>query len=394
MIDTPLGRRLLIALAGLVFIAGFVAVGVRAGLGGFAKGYELSATFDRVLQGLDTSSNVKVRGVTVGSVKAIEVGPDGRVTITMRMKPDMKLADTSSASIESLSVFGPKFVNVVPGVHETSGPFLREGATLAKTTAPLDFLDVVSHGAQLLRAVDAKDLLAGVVALGEGLDGLGPELGRTVDAASVITTRTNRRVASLQSLLRDLADVSSTLSDRGDEVASTARDLHGLLPEVATRPDQMGELLDKTAAVTATLADILEAHPDAVSDAVVGVANLADAIHRELPGLPALIDGLNAFFAGLGGIIQVPGPDGTRFGAVHAFVPADICVIVVAVGCGGPSESRAVRTAAPASLPLVPAPGRGASTVAATIAPAVVDLLLPLPRKVMADLLALWEAGR
>ena len=371
MIPGSVRQRLIVALIGLTVITAFIYVGGRAGLGGFSQGDELSVVFDRILQGLDTSSEVKIRGVKVGSVRGIEVRDDGKVSIELLMRSQVRVADTTKATIESLSVFGPKFVNLIPGAHETSGPFLRPGATITNTTAPLDFLEVVSHGARLLEVVDPRELFTAIHALGEGLDGLGPELGRTVDAAEVIGRHASGQLGNLRSFLADAARLSETLADRGDELVSTARNLHGVLPEIASRPDQLGELLDQTSRLSAVVADIIEAHPDALGDTIVGVSNIVSALHSDIPGLVALIEGLDAFFAGVGGTVQVPGPKGTTIGANHAYTPATVCGLTLGAICnpgGEPIPAAAVtRTAAPR-------PARAAPR----LAPAVISMLLPV----------------
>ncbi len=383
MITTPLRQRVILALIGSAVIGMLLAVAVRIGAGGFDPGYSLTATFDRVLQGLTVDrSDVKIRGITVGRVKGIELQDDGKVAVELFMQPEAKVPDTTVAAIEPLSVFGPKFLRLDPGKHETSGPFLTEGDEIARAERPVDFLDFISHGARLLEVADPKEIFTIVHTLAEGLDGLGPELGSIVDASETIGRRAVAQSPNLRALLGNVARLGDTLADRGDEIVGTARDLNGVLGEIASRPDELGELLDQTARVSAVLGDILEANPEAVDRTIVGISNLADVIARDIPGVVGLIQALDGFFGTLGRTVQLEfreRPD-VQIGTLQTWASTDPCNIIAGLPCGGQGSPSAARSAA--------SPRSASSTerLPPELWP-LLKLLLPVP----VDSLAAWE---
>ena len=114
------GRRLLVTAitSALVVLIVFILVGKPFA----AHGARLTAHVGSAGQGLTTSSPVKLRGVTVGQVAAIDLDPSGGAIVTLRMNPGFKVADTVTAAVNPESVFGPKFVDLIPGGHESAGP--------------------------------------------------------------------------------------------------------------------------------------------------------------------------------------------------------------------------------------------------------------------------------
>ena len=135
MRDTP--RRVLVCLGAVVavFVTSVAVVLVAYGRGYYDGGYQVTAVFPASAQGLftDGGSEVKMRGVGIGTVAGIELLPDGRARFRLLLKKDARLASTASASIEPLSLFGPKFIEIVPGAGEANGPFLAPGAEPGST---------------------------------------------------------------------------------------------------------------------------------------------------------------------------------------------------------------------------------------------------------------------
>ncbi len=76
-----------------MLVALFVVVFVQYGRGYYEGGYEVSATFPSSSQGLftDGGSDVKVRGLNVGTVRSIELLDDGTARITLHLKDGVRI---------------------------------------------------------------------------------------------------------------------------------------------------------------------------------------------------------------------------------------------------------------------------------------------------------------
>ena len=112
-LEFSVGAFLLLALASLLVLA-MASTNQRWGLGG--DGYELKARFTQIGQ-LRKQAPVKIGGVTVGQVGAIELDPlkfDSIVTLKLDPKFKDLPADTS-AGIFTSGLLGESYIGLQPG---------------------------------------------------------------------------------------------------------------------------------------------------------------------------------------------------------------------------------------------------------------------------------------
>ncbi len=127
-----------------VLVAALSVLGIKYGQGEFEPTYEVSAVFPSSAQGVftDGATDVKLRGVNVGTVSGVELLPDGRARLTLEIDKGIEVPATTSARLEPLSVFGPKFVSLEPGDGEVGGPFLADGGEIAVAETGTELTDV------------------------------------------------------------------------------------------------------------------------------------------------------------------------------------------------------------------------------------------------------------
>lgn len=107
---------------GLFVLAGLVAIGyLSLQVGGISykgrRGLELAATFDDI-GGLTDRAPVSIAGVTVGTVKRIELDEYLRARVIVDLDPDLELPVDSSVAIRTAGVLGDQFLAVEPGSEE------------------------------------------------------------------------------------------------------------------------------------------------------------------------------------------------------------------------------------------------------------------------------------
>lgn len=99
------------------------------------EGYQVSARFSGVA-GLSPGSDVRVTGVRVGSVSAIDLDPQSYLAIVrMTIDPAIELTADASARIASESLLGGKYISIEPGGAEET---LAAGGTIQFTEPALD----------------------------------------------------------------------------------------------------------------------------------------------------------------------------------------------------------------------------------------------------------------
>jgi phospholipid/cholesterol/gamma-HCH transport system substrate-binding protein len=277
---------------------------------------------------------VKVRGVNVGSVESITLDDAGHALITMTIDDGVEIARTAQISIEPLSIFGPKFLNVVQGEGENGDDAFAAGETITDTIEAVEFTLVLGDASDLLEAIEPADVATVISTLAEGMGGLGDEFGETIDDLDVLVGIAAEHLPQTRQFLTDLALVSQTLADHSDELLATGRSLHEFLPVVNEHSDDIGALLDDVSQLSNTLGAILDTNADVVDSTLVGLAEVADLLHRRQGDVIDLVNTLDIFFGTLADIIRIPNqPTSPLAGALIGALPEDLCQIFPALPC-------------------------------------------------------------
>src|SRR5690606_3701060 len=115
-----------------------------------------------------------------------------------------RIADTAKASIEPVSVFGPKDLVLDLGEHEVTGPYLGDGQEIRKTEDPEELSDTAWPAYRLTRAIDPDEVATILRTFGAGLSGQGPALRRTIGNGATVVDATYRDRAAINALLHDI----------------------------------------------------------------------------------------------------------------------------------------------------------------------------------------------
>ncbi len=118
------------ALAAIVAVVYFLALYLG---GAFLPGYEVTAHFARAGQLLRSGSDVKLRGVLVGSVSTIEVERrTGKARIGLRLFEEHEVPENVEAAVRAKTLFGEKYIDVdLTDTDEQDGPFFEAGDEFA-----------------------------------------------------------------------------------------------------------------------------------------------------------------------------------------------------------------------------------------------------------------------
>ncbi len=108
-IETILGA-LVLAVAAMFLVFAYSVADLRA-----VTGYDVTAKFLKV-GGLERGSDVRISGITIGSVTAQKLNPETfEAQVTMSIAPEVVLPTDTEAAIVSDGLLGGKYVNLVPG---------------------------------------------------------------------------------------------------------------------------------------------------------------------------------------------------------------------------------------------------------------------------------------
>ena len=155
------GETILGAIVAAVAIGFFAFAAAQAGQGsGGQGGYVLTAHFQRV-DGIDVGSDVRISGVKVGVVQAVEMDPttfSAKLTMSLdrtlfhfercegpNAPPEgCGVPDDSTARIASMGLLGGNYVMIEPG----SGNALAQNGEISNTAGAVDLLTLFASFAQ------------------------------------------------------------------------------------------------------------------------------------------------------------------------------------------------------------------------------------------------------
>lgn len=291
---------LLVAAALLIFFAGFYFL---KGANLFSGENEYYAYFDDV-QGLQTSSAVQVKGLTVGRVVAISLNKEnGKVKVQLAVNKKIKVTDGSAIKLASSDLLGTKVLKleIAAGdkqiADEATLPAKIEGGlidNLSGEIAPLiadirhvvSTLDTVLLGVNNMLNPETRQHLSNSVAsldvtlknfssLSEKLNNESNQLASVIRNANSITTNLANSNQQITNIMKNADNISNQLANAPIEqtvkdLQATISQLNGIMNKINNNEGSLGMLVNDKAlhnnlaeslkTLNALMADI-NAHP-------------------------------------------------------------------------------------------------------------------------------------
>ncbi|MER6403071.1 MCE family protein [Streptomyces viridosporus] len=171
-------------------------------------------------------AEVKLRGVVVGEVRAVEATGDG-ARLTLAMKPGA-LDDVPSdvrAQMLPTTLFGERFVALVPPEAPSAEP-LAPGAVIPQDRSEnaVELQQVLDDVLPMLTAVQPHKLSATLSAVSQALEGRGDRLGDTLGRLDAHLKEFNPHLPTLNRDLKHLVKVSHVYADAAPDIITALTD--------------------------------------------------------------------------------------------------------------------------------------------------------------------------
>jgi virulence factor Mce-like protein len=283
----------LLVLAVAAALVGLTTLSVR---GTFTNTRHVSALMSDVGGGLESGSDVKLRGLVVGRVTEVS-GTPGRVLLDIAMDDD-ELDDIPAdvqARVLPASVFGTSYLELTSPSRGGSGDSLYAGARipqdLSKPTIELQrALDSIDG---LVKALGPADLAVVLHAIAGSLDGRGHDIGTMLDRLDHLLSVVNPRMplmrADLELLVRNTDTVRKIAPDLLDSLASTASVAQGIV----VHQDDLRRLLAAAIDLVNDGNDFLDATEAQYVRAILQTAGVTDAVFDNRDGVGRQIRALD-----------------------------------------------------------------------------------------------------
>jgi phospholipid/cholesterol/gamma-HCH transport system substrate-binding protein len=261
--------------------------------GGFQSGMPVSAVFSGrgVGQQLPVGGDVKIRGVLVGRIEDIDLVDGGDARIDLLIDEEIDIPADSAAEIRSKTVFGQKWVELIPP-DDSDAPLLAAGDEIpdSLTKEPLELERSLQLGHDLLSRLPLRDLTTVFSTLSEGFTGSERDAARALDRGIVALRAVNARAGELDLALVQLRQTAQWLDENDGDILAfmesldeANRALVGAAPEYRASLQSVPLFLDRLARLQeriepelgrlvengATVAEIVAARSDQLTDIVV-----------------------------------------------------------------------------------------------------------------------------
>ncbi len=313
-------RRLLVALAAMVVMAGTCVVLIRWSNGDFSNRYALSGYFAGAGQGLHSGSEVVFRGVQVGEVSTMALSGT-KAEVTMLIDPGFRVPDDATATIGPINLFGADQVSLTTPKSSLAPPFLSAGSTIAKTADSDDLGDLFAAADPLLERINTNDLGTVVSELAQGSAGEGPQIaasfGEGAKLAALLDSTLQAQLAALDSFANFVGALAPTTGALNGLSAQENVALPAFNADAADYAKLLAALTPFSEHLSALLTDY---HPD-IATLIADGDNVARVFTAHASDVGQLIQGLYEYVYKLGHTVSpVTLPDGSRFGYFNTFI--------------------------------------------------------------------------
>lgn len=326
-----------------------------------AKGYRFEVLFPQAAQ-LARQADVRISGVTVGKVVALESGVGNRTRATIELQPRYApIPATAKAMLRSKTLLGETFVELAPNRSAANArPLPENGRLPASAVSPTVELD------QLLRAFDPNTRKAFRVwmqtqasamagrgqdineALGQfpgfvdemeqlvaTIDTQGTAVQRSISGTSQVFDAISRRQGDLRGLIEASNKTFGTIGARNQQLAAIfknfpafEREATETLPKVTAFADRSKPVVERLQPVATEMAPTFKAveqlSPDLerLMKQLGPVIDASDkglpALNRILKGVPPVLDAFDPFLQNVNPLLRYLGEhqgDFTSFAA-------------------------------------------------------------------------------
>ena len=267
--------------------------------------------------GIYPGDEIRVSGVTAGTVSAIEPMPS-QVKLILDIDRDVPIPADAKAVIVSQNLVAARYVQLTPAYHKSQGgPTLHDGAVIPidRTAVPVEWDEVVSQLTRLATdlgpANDVSSTAVGhfIDSAANAMDGNGDKLRRTLAQLSgvgrILANGSGNIVDTIKNLqkfvtaLRDskqqiiqfqnrLATLSTVIDDSRSDLDAALSDLSVAIVEVqrfiAGTRDKTAEQLARVTNVTQTLVDHRMDVENILHGAPTAFSNGYSIYHPNVPG--------------------------------------------------------------------------------------------------------------
>lgn len=270
--------------------------------------------------GLKPGDDVRIAGVKVGKVTGVDL-EGSHVRVDFRVDRSTQLGSKTSASVRIKTILGQKFLMLDPAGKGA----LRGEIPLSRTESAYDVVEAFSDLATTTDRIDTNQLAQSLDTIATTFRDSPEDVRAAVDGLGRLSRTVASRDEQLRQLLQHANGVSGVLADRNAQLVSLMSDGDLLLKELQKRRAAIHTLLVNTVTLSDQLTKLVRENRATVRPAlqnlhnVLGVlqanqANLDRSIHLLAPFVRVFANTLGTgrwFDTYIQNLVPVPGGPGS-----------------------------------------------------------------------------------
>ncbi|HPY24746.1 MAG TPA: MCE family protein [Mycobacterium sp.] len=273
------------ALAGvLTVLALLMVVVVAVGLfqGSFTKSVPVTVVADRAGLVMYPDAKVKLHGAQVGQVDSIEALPDGGAALRLAIDPGAidSIPANVGAEITSSTVFGAKFVELVPPADPSAEPIRAETVIRGGDKVTVELNTVFQQLVSVLSKVEPAKLNQTLGALAKSLNGRGEKFGQTLVDLDGALAKLNPALANLNDELVLAPMVFDAFADAGPDLVAIVDNTTRIGDTLVDQRDSLDALLVSAIGLADIGTEVVSANRGPLTDVVHLLAPTTDLTNQ------------------------------------------------------------------------------------------------------------------
>jgi phospholipid/cholesterol/gamma-HCH transport system substrate-binding protein len=274
-------------------IAGLATVGVVTALAfnlqHFAGGTTYSAAFSEAA-GLKSGEEVRIAGVKVGKVESVGLEGDH---VKVKFTSGRPFGTDTRAQIKIKTLLGSHFLALEPKGPGRQSPH-RE-IPVSRTTAPYDVVPALQDASAQLGKIDTQQLAKSFDTLSQTMQGSSANVRGTLAGLQKISRAVASRDDELNELLKHTNNVTKLLADRSGDLATLVSDGGLLLQEINARRLVISQLLTGTVTLSQQITGTIQENQATLGPALKNLHRVVNILNRNQTNLDKTFQAMAPF---------------------------------------------------------------------------------------------------
>ena len=239
------------------------------------------AAFDEA-GGLKANDEVRIAGVRVGKVQAVELAGD-HVRVEFMVEDAAEFGSETGADIKVKTLLGAMYLSLVPaGTGQ-----MEEGAEIPRerTSSPYEVVKAFEGLAERSERIDTAQLADALNTMADLTENTPDEFQTALRGMSALSANIAKRDAELEQLLTNMRKVSGVLGDRSGDLVTLMEDGDKLFRALVARRQAVHNLLTATSQLSRELTLLVQQTRADLKPALDHLDNVVDMLNKNQENL-------------------------------------------------------------------------------------------------------------